>query len=87
MVSFQLTDALQLMIEDGVEFETCDVGQWFDCGRSEILLETNALLLKQEKSEAEATAQFENTVVIPPVYIGKECQIESSIIGPFYNHR
>ena len=42
---FQLTDALQLMLEQGIRFQTFTVNNWFDCGRKEVLLETNAMLL------------------------------------------
>jgi glucose-1-phosphate thymidylyltransferase len=80
---FQLTDALQLMIEDGVTFNTCEVGQWFDCGRSDILLQTNALLLKHQDSPQKPNVDFTDSVIIPPVYIGVDCQIIGSIIGPF----
>lgn len=80
---FQLTDALQKMIDDGIEFETSDVQQWFDCGRSEILLQTNALLLKNKTIESSAENDVDNSVIIPPVYIGSRCSIRDSIIGPF----
>ena len=37
---YQLTDALQLMVEQGIHFHAMPVQNWFDCGRKEILLET-----------------------------------------------
>ena len=80
---FQLTDALQLMIDKGILFNTCEVGQWFDCGRSDILLKTNALLLKNQHATRADTDQFPDTVIIPPVYVGHGCKIEGSIIGPY----
>jgi glucose-1-phosphate thymidylyltransferase len=82
---FQLTDALQYMVEQGVHFQTLPVSNWFDCGRKEVLLETNALLLDQRDRKL-ATPQdlpeFENTIFIPPVAVGANCQISHSIIGP-----
>ena len=80
---YQLTDALQIMIESGVDFQTSEVGQWFDCGRSDILLKTNARLLKNHEEASNHEGQFKNTVVIPPVFIGSDCDIQSSIVGPF----
>ncbi len=80
---FQLTDALQEMIEQGVNFNTCKVGQWFDCGRSAILLKTNAILLKNRDEKQNTPQAFKNSVMIPPVYLGEGCNIENSIIGPY----
>ena len=38
---FQLTDALQLMIERGERMKPFTVNGWYDCGKPETLLETN----------------------------------------------
>ena len=43
---FQLTDALQGMVDKGAELGTFPVTQWFDCGTQEALLETNRQLLE-----------------------------------------
>jgi glucose-1-phosphate thymidylyltransferase len=58
------------------------VESWFDCGRKETLLESNATLLKKFEKRREQDYQFENTVIIPPVSIGEGCDIRNSIIGP-----
>lgn len=81
---FQLTDALQYMLEHGVRFQTIPVSNWFDCGRKEVLLETNAMLLSQRgyATDVFSLPDFENTIFIPPVAIGHDCQIANSIIGP-----
>ncbi len=81
---FQLTDALMGMIERGVKFSTVTVDNWFDCGKKEILLETNAMLLDKEgyASDDLDLPAFENTIIIHPVSIGKDCEIANSIIGP-----
>lgn len=81
---YQLTDALQYMLEQGTKFQTILVDNWFDCGRKEVLLETNALLLDQTgyATEHAQLPQSNNTIFIPPVSIGKNCQISNSIIGP-----
>jgi glucose-1-phosphate thymidylyltransferase len=78
---FHLTDALMRMIETGVEMRTLDVDNWFDCGKKEILLDTNATLLKRLNYDVNQY-KFENTIIIPPVFIGENCKISSSIIGP-----
>lgn len=78
---YNLTDALDCMIKAGVQFRSFRVDSWFDCGRKETLLESNALLLKKFGSVADA-GMYENTVIIPPVSIGTGCTIRNSIVGP-----
>jgi glucose-1-phosphate thymidylyltransferase len=78
---YSLTDALDCMIKLGLRFKSFKVENWFDCGRKETLLESNATLLKKYAPETDAH-QFENTVIIPPVSIGAGCTINNSIIGP-----
>jgi glucose-1-phosphate thymidylyltransferase len=77
---FQLTDALMYMVNQGSKFTVCPVENWFDCGKKEILLETNAMLLKRKAQEK--LPKFDNTIFIPPVSVGKNCKISNSIIGP-----
>lgn len=81
---FQLTDALQTMVEKGVQFQAIPVQNWYDCGRKDVLLETNALLLDQRglTSSRNALATYENTIFIHPVAVGANCSISNSIIGP-----
>ncbi len=78
---FQLTDGLQRMIEQGAELTTFPVNNWFDCGKKEILLETNAMLLKKQRYGS-SIPHFEGTIIIHPVSIGENCEIKNSIIGP-----
>ena len=78
---FHLTDALMQMINEGVVMRTMDVDNWFDCGKKEILLDTNATLLKRLNYDV-LKYKFENTIIIPPVFIGENCVISNSIIGP-----
>ncbi|MCC2546004.1 NTP transferase domain-containing protein [Hymenobacter sp. BT175] len=78
---FQLTDALMLMIQEGAEMTTTPVDNWFDCGRKESLLEANAKLLNRPEFTSDYP-EFPDTIIIPPVSIGRDCQISHSIIGP-----
>lgn len=77
---FQLTDAIMHMLQQGIKFTVCPIENWFDCGKKEILLETNAMLLKRKAQYK--LPKFDNTIIIPPVSIGKNCKISNSIIGP-----
>jgi glucose-1-phosphate thymidylyltransferase len=79
---FPLTDALMRMLEKGIPFKTLTVDNWFDCGRREVLLETNAIFLDREGYASNDLPPFDNTIIIHPVSIGENCQIENSIIGP-----
>ena len=45
---FQLTDALQMMIEKGRKFRTAPVQEWLDCGLPETLIQTNTWLLQNK---------------------------------------
>lgn len=78
---YSLTDALDCMIGQGIELRSFKVESWFDCGRKESLLESNALLLKKFAQPAPTTL-YENTVIIPPVSIGPRCSITNAVIGP-----
>ena len=82
---YHLTNALQHMIEDGIRFHAFRVTNWFDCGKKESLLSTNAILLKQmedEHPEKQGQPSFGTTVIIHPVSIAEGCKIEHCIIGP-----
>jgi glucose-1-phosphate thymidylyltransferase len=78
---YSLTDALDCMIQMGAKFKSFKVENWFDCGRKETMLESNATLLKKFAVKTDA-GQFENTVIIQPVSIATGCTIKNSIIGP-----
>ncbi len=79
---FSLTDALECMIQHGAKFQAMKVSNWFDCGRKESLLASNAILLKKFGSNVAETCHPTNTIIIPPVSIGTGCLISNSVIGP-----
>jgi glucose-1-phosphate thymidylyltransferase len=80
---FQLADALQRMVEQGIKMTTAPVNNWFDCGKKEILLETNASLLQKYNIFDVDLPVYDNTIIIHPVSIGDNCDISDSIIGPY----
>lgn len=77
---YQLTDALQKMLERGEVITTFQISHWYDCGTVEALLEANQRLL--EKLPCSPKTNFESTVLIPPVYIHPTACIYGSVIGP-----
>ena len=76
---FQLTDALERMIQGGCKFRTAPVQKWLDCGLVETLLSTNAHILQRN---AEVVPQFEGSEIIGPCHIGKNVVIKNSKVGP-----
>lgn len=79
---FNLTDALECMIQQGAKFQSFKVSNWFDCGKKETLLESSAILLKKFGGNVSEEHGFQNTIIIPPVSIGEGCVIKNSVIGP-----
>ncbi len=79
---FSLTDALECMIQKGAVFQSFKVSNWFDCGKKETLLESNAILLKKFGGNIPEKNNFQNSIFIPPVSIGEGCVIQNSVIGP-----
>ena len=80
---YNLTDALQCMILKGAKLKAFRVKSWFDCGRKDTLLESNATLLKKGGGNTNPhNHTHENTIIIPPVSIAPGCLIRNSIIGP-----
>ena len=76
---YQLTDALQMMIDRGEKFTTFPVEGWYDCGKPETLLSTNRYLL----DGMSAPNPIDGTVIIPPAFISSKAHVERSVIGPY----
>lgn len=77
---YQLTDAMQLMLEGGQAFETISVESWYDCGTTETLLETNRALLNSRGGTG--TPFLENSVVLQPCAFGQGVVLRDSVVGP-----
>ncbi len=83
---YQLTDALQMMIDRGETFVPYHVVGWYDCGKPETLLETNQHLLQQQADRGQlppVDGQVHGSVIIPPVFLGEGCRVTNSVVGPF----
>jgi glucose-1-phosphate thymidylyltransferase len=79
---YNLTDAIETMLQKDVHFDTFSVQNWYDCGRKESLLASNAILLKKIEFASEEIPFYENTIIIHPVSIAIGSDIKNSIIGP-----
>ena len=82
---YQLTDALQLMIDKGVKFKTFEITGWYDCGKPETLLQTNRHLLSKIKSTSLKmhSQRLKSSVVVPPIFVSKSAKVKNSILGPY----
>jgi glucose-1-phosphate thymidylyltransferase len=79
---FQLTDALQCRLKKGAQMKSFKVKHWYDCGRKETLLETNALLLKKMGNNIHPSAVIANSIIVPPASIGANSKLLNSVVGP-----
>jgi glucose-1-phosphate thymidylyltransferase len=73
---YQLTDALQMMVEQEIPFRTVPVTDWYDCGKKETWLETNRILLDRME-ESQGVEGFTG-----PVYVAEDAIVEGSRLGP-----
>ncbi len=76
---YQLTDALQIMIDKGEKFITFPVDGWYDCGKRETMLSTNRFLLDRNHVENKS----KESIIIPPCYIDPKATIKRSVVGPY----
>lgn len=76
---YYLTDAFQHMIDHGRKILTAEVGGWYDCGKLDTLLETNAILLRKG---AARRPEMPGVTFVDPVLIQDGARIERSTIGP-----
>ncbi|HEX9615631.1 MAG TPA: sugar phosphate nucleotidyltransferase [Bacteroidota bacterium] len=75
---YQLTDALQMMIDRGEKMKTFDIQGWYDCGKPETLLSTNKTLL----ASMPVPKPIPGVVLQPPVFVSPKATVRNSVIGP-----
>ncbi|CAD7802770.1 UTP--glucose-1-phosphate uridylyltransferase [Chryseobacterium aquaeductus] len=82
---YQLTLALENLKAKGAKFSAGQVNDWMDCGNKNATVETNCKILEYEKEEMStfaSTSFVENSLIIPPCFIGENVRISNSKIGP-----
>ena len=77
-----LTDAFQYMVDHGARIQTAPVGGWYDCGKTETLLETNEHLLKTTRGVVSLSASVETTEIECPIRIEDGARVVGSKLGP-----
>lgn len=81
---YQLTNALENMKNKGIAFVPGQVEEWLDCGNKNATVHTNSRYLEYLPAEelVSSAAVIENSVLIPPVFIGDGAHIRNSVVGP-----
>jgi len=84
---YQINDGILRMISKGMSFKTGTVREWMDCGNKEVTVQTNAKMLgflqKEGQELVSKDAVLDNSVIIPPCYIGKGVKLRNSQVGPY----
>jgi glucose-1-phosphate thymidylyltransferase len=79
---FYLADAVNIMLERGLQLRTETVNVWLDAGTRAALLEANRYLLAHGHGESQPSPENKHVVIEPPVLIHPSAQISTAIIGP-----
>jgi glucose-1-phosphate thymidylyltransferase len=81
---YQLTNALENMKNQGRKLYPAPVIEWLDCGNKDVTVDTNARMLELIEGEEliSPSARIENSIVIPPCYIGDNVVITNAVVGP-----
>jgi len=81
---FQLTNALENMKSKGTKFKPGTVTEWLDCGNKDATVYSNQRVLEFIKDENNIadSAINDNSVIIPPCFVGQNVQLLNSVVGP-----
>lgn len=83
---YQLPDAFRNMTSKGVKFVPGKVDEWLDCGNKNATVYTNSRVLAFEFEKGNelvhASAKINDSLIIPPCYIGEGVEISNSVVGP-----
>jgi glucose-1-phosphate thymidylyltransferase len=79
---YYLTDAFQYMADHGAKILTAPVEGWWDAGKPETLLETNAHLLATTRGGVSHGATVEGAEIVEPVRIEEGAVVRGGRIGP-----
>ncbi len=83
---YQLTTALENLRQKDAKFTLGKVDDWMDCGNKNATVETNSKILEYEKNTMNQypdSSKIQNSLIIPPCYIGENVEISNSKVGPY----
>jgi glucose-1-phosphate thymidylyltransferase len=86
-----LREELQYLLDNnikdkGTRFIPGKISEWLDCGNKDATVYTNQRYLEYIKDQPDlvaASAQLNNSVVIPPVYLGENVVLNNAVVGPY----
>lgn len=82
---YQITDAMEHMLNNGVKFYTDQVQEWFDCGFKDAAVYTNKRILELKQGSEQLVspkAVIHQSVIIPPCFIADGVTVKNSVVGP-----
>ncbi|MEX1190867.1 MAG: sugar phosphate nucleotidyltransferase [Brumimicrobium sp.] len=83
---YQLPDALRRLTEKGKKFKPGKVIEWLDCGNKKVTVHANQRILEFDREKqvqlVSKSAELNNSVIIPPCFIGENVTINNSVVGP-----
>jgi len=77
---YQLTNALQMLLDDGLVFSSHSISEWLDCGNKDLVINTMKYVIQNFSINTKISSN--NSVIIPPCYIGENVEIINSVVGP-----
>lgn len=82
---YQLTNALENMKNQGLQFVPGKVIEWMDCGNKNATVLTNQRVLANIDDEVlvAGSVQSTNSEIIEPCYIGEGVVLENAKVGPY----
>jgi glucose-1-phosphate thymidylyltransferase len=82
---YQLTTALEMLRHEGLQFHTGEIDEWLDCGNKEAILYSNERMLEFNRDNGliSQDAIVENSVIIPPCFIGHHAVVRNAVVGPY----
>ncbi|MEL6637595.1 MAG: sugar phosphate nucleotidyltransferase, partial [Bacteroidota bacterium] len=81
---FQITTALELLKDKGTRFKAAQIDEWLDCGNKANILHTNQRMLAIGGDSVVAeSVELDNSILLPPCYVGAGVRIKNSVVGPF----
>ncbi len=81
---YQLPDALRNLTKKGAKFKPGKVDEWLDCGNKQVTVHTNQRVLEFDKDQKLVSDDvvLENSIIIPPCFVGEHVVLRNSVIGP-----
>ena len=79
---FFLADAINVMLDDGLNMRAVPVDAWNDCGTEGAMLDTNRYLLDNGRDNSDAPPAGAGVVIEPPVFIDPSADVRRAIVGP-----